>query len=341
MLERHRAAAGAAFARHHELLRNAVEANQGVVFETVGDAVYAAFSQPVDAVLASVAIVRALEAEDWGEIRELRARIAINTGSVEARGRHYFGPPLFECARLESLVHGGQEVAQRHLDDYADGAWIVELAPVSDPELVLGAVADTWNLRAGEGTTLDGVLLHYLSTRRLLLIIDNCEHVVDAAAALVDRIVKAGYATTLLVTSREPLGVPGETVYRVPSLGLPEAAGATVGPVGRTRARAHRRAELPAVASSCRSLGVNGVGVNEPAHALPLTARLLRWHRHAGDHLKASVGKVRSLPYGAPARAYSAHGSRRSGVSTVMEVAPWSERKSAPQSSDRSRRSLP
>ncbi len=330
MLERHRAAAGAAFARHHELLREAIEANRGVVFETVGDAVYAAFSQPVDAVLASVAIVRALEAEDWGEIRELRARIAINTGSVEARGRHYFGPPLFECARLESLVHGGQiltsratqslagddlpdgvslqpmgthrlkdletpmevfqvhapglrdefpplraattaqtnlpteattfvgraadlaavsaflderafvtlvgsggtgktrlamEVAQRHLDDYADGAWIVELAPVSDPELVLGAVADIWNLRAGEGTTLDGVLLHYLSTRRLLLIIDNCEHVVDAAAALVDRIVKAGYATTLLVTSREPLGVPGETVYRVPSLGLPEADG--------------------------------------------------------------------------------------------------------------------
>ena len=126
MLENHRAAAGAALALHHELLQTAVEDASGVVFETVGDAVYGAFTRPTDAITAAVAIQRALEAEDWGEIGELRARIAVHTGAVETRGEHYFGAALFECARLQSLAHGGHTITSAATSalaarDLADG----------------------------------------------------------------------------------------------------------------------------------------------------------------------------------------------------------------------------
>jgi class 3 adenylate cyclase len=84
MLEEHRADAGVAFARHHELIQDAIEDRSGVVFETIGDAVYGAFAQPADAVAAAVDIHRTLEAEDWGAIGELRVRIAVHSGAVEA-----------------------------------------------------------------------------------------------------------------------------------------------------------------------------------------------------------------------------------------------------------------
>lgn len=126
MLERHRAAAGPALARHHDLLRAAIEDAGGIVFETVGDAVYASFARPADAITSAVAIQHALASEDWGEIGALRARIAIHTGAVESRGRHYFGPALFETARLQSLAHGGQTLTSAATSaltasDLADG----------------------------------------------------------------------------------------------------------------------------------------------------------------------------------------------------------------------------
>ena len=110
MLEVHRARAGAALARHHELLAAEIEAVGGVIFETVGDAVYAAFTRPADALGAAVAIQRRLGAEDWHEIGSLRVRIAVHSGAVEARDEHYFGAALFECARLQALAHGGQTI---------------------------------------------------------------------------------------------------------------------------------------------------------------------------------------------------------------------------------------
>ncbi|MDH4341432.1 MAG: hypothetical protein OEW52_06950 [Thermoleophilia bacterium] len=115
MLENHRAAAGAALALHHELLQTAVEDASGVVFETVGDAVYGAFTRPTDAITAAVAIQRALEAEDWGEIGELRARIAVHTGAVETRGEHYFGAALFERARRQRPRRRRRATRARHV----------------------------------------------------------------------------------------------------------------------------------------------------------------------------------------------------------------------------------
>ena len=110
MLQAHPRGYGAAIARHHELLANAVEQAGGVVFETVGDAVYAAFSDPVAAVRAAVEGQRSLQAEPWPDAAELRVRMGLHTGPVEVRGAHYFGAPLYRCARIMGAAHGGQVV---------------------------------------------------------------------------------------------------------------------------------------------------------------------------------------------------------------------------------------
>ena len=115
LLEAHPAAYRDAVRRHHALLRAAVEGQGGVVFETVGDAVYAAFARPGDAVAAALAGQIALREEAWGELGPdaVRARMALHTGEVELQGAHYFGVPLYRCARLTAAAHGGQVVLSR------------------------------------------------------------------------------------------------------------------------------------------------------------------------------------------------------------------------------------
>jgi predicted ATPase/class 3 adenylate cyclase len=110
LLEAHPEAYRRAVRRHHDLLRGAVEGHGGVVFETVGDAVYAAFAAPTAAVGAALAGQRALRGADWGEVGELRVRMAVHLGEVERQGAHYFGAPLYRCARLLATAHGGQVV---------------------------------------------------------------------------------------------------------------------------------------------------------------------------------------------------------------------------------------
>jgi class 3 adenylate cyclase len=80
------------------------------VFETVGDAVSAAFAAPTGAVAAALAGQRALRGEDWGAAGGLRARMGVHLGEVERQGGRYFGAPLYRCARLMATAHGGQTV---------------------------------------------------------------------------------------------------------------------------------------------------------------------------------------------------------------------------------------
>jgi predicted ATPase/class 3 adenylate cyclase len=108
LLERYPEATGIALARHHDLFEEVVARHDGAIFETVGDAVYAAFSQPRDAVTAALEVQQGLRSEDWGEVGRLAVRIAIHSGPVERRGDHYFGPALFRCARLQALGYGEQ-----------------------------------------------------------------------------------------------------------------------------------------------------------------------------------------------------------------------------------------
>jgi class 3 adenylate cyclase len=122
LLEQHPAEYGIAIARHHELIEDAVEENRGVVFETIGDAVYAAFARAEDGVAAARDAQLALAGEDWGPLDRILVRMALHTGPVERRGAHYFGPALYRCARLMATAHGGQVVLSEAAADLVEGS---------------------------------------------------------------------------------------------------------------------------------------------------------------------------------------------------------------------------
>lgn len=137
---------------------------------------------------------------------------------------------LLQSARLVTLTGVGgtgktrlsMEAANLVQDRFPDGVWMAELAPISDPDLVISEIAELWGLRPGEGVELVRVVGSYLGSRHLLLVIDNCEHVLETAASAIAELLSAAPELEILATSRESLGVPGEAVYRVPSLGVPE-----------------------------------------------------------------------------------------------------------------------
>ncbi len=115
------------------------------------------------------------------------------------------------------------QLAAELLDGYRDGAWFVELAPLPDPALVAQAVATALELREQPGRLLLSTLLEALRGRRLLLVLDNCEHLVESCAVLAAAVLRSCPHVQLLATSRERLGIRGESLYRVPSLTLPTA----------------------------------------------------------------------------------------------------------------------
>ena len=121
------------------------------------------------------------------------------------------------------------QVAAEVRDLYPDGAWLVELAPLSDPALVPQAIASALGVREQPGHSLLDMLEGHLLSRTMLLVLDNCEHMLDACVAIVVELQRSAPGLTVLTTSREPLGVSGEVTYRVPSLSLP-ATGAALEP---------------------------------------------------------------------------------------------------------------
>ena len=106
---------------------------------------------------------------------------------------------------------------------FADGVWLVELAPLSDPGLVPTAVARGLGLGDDRPRDLEEELADHVAGRRLLLVLDNCEHVLPAAARLLGRLLRAAPDLRVLTTSREPLGLEGEAVYQLTPLAQPEA----------------------------------------------------------------------------------------------------------------------
>jgi non-specific serine/threonine protein kinase len=134
-----------------------------------------------------------------------------------------------EGTRLLTLIGPGGtgktrlslQLAAGHLADFRDGVWLVELATVADPGLILQTVASVLSVREQAGMPLIDIVLNYLRAKQLLLILDNCEHLVEACAALAEQFLQASPTMKILSSSREALGVSGETIYRVPSLSLP------------------------------------------------------------------------------------------------------------------------
>lgn len=118
------------------------------------------------------------------------------------------------------------EVARDLLGAYPDGIWLVEFAPLSEPARVPQAVAVALGVREQPGQPLDDTLAGFLRARRTLLLLDNCEHLVDAVAGLVDKLLSSCPRLKMLATSREPLEVPGEVNWRVDPLSVPGAGSA-------------------------------------------------------------------------------------------------------------------
>ncbi len=113
------------------------------------------------------------------------------------------------------------QAAAEVLDHYPDGVWLVELAPLADPRLIVPAVASTLNMPAVTDRPLETALVDFLRRRHLLLILDNCEHLIEECARLADSLQRACPQLRILASSREALGIGGERVFRVRSLPLP------------------------------------------------------------------------------------------------------------------------
>ena len=321
--------AKAALELHDRIVGENVEKNRGQIVESgrEGDSVLAVFTQARDAVACALAAQRSLQRERWPSGVEIRVRIAVHTGEAELRSGHYVGAPLYRCARLMAVAHGGQVlvskateelvadglpvgtslrdlglhrlrdltrpeeiyqlihpdlasdfpaieklertnnlpvqltsfVGRKHqleelklaltanrlvtltgtggcgktrlaiqaaatmVQDYPDGVCFVDLSVVTDKSLVASGIAAALTLREESGRSLETAVIEHLAHRKLLLLLDNCEHVLEGCGVVVGLMLAAAPELHVLATSQEPLNVLAEVRWPVPSLGLPAA----------------------------------------------------------------------------------------------------------------------
>jgi predicted ATPase/class 3 adenylate cyclase/DNA-binding CsgD family transcriptional regulator len=116
------------------------------------------------------------------------------------------------------------QIAGQLAGEFSDGVWYVDLAPITDPELVPITAARAFGLPDQAGRSTMDTLTRFLADRQILVVLDNCEHLLDASAALINALLATAAGLTLLTTSREPVGVAGEVSWRVPSLSLDDEA---------------------------------------------------------------------------------------------------------------------
>ena len=173
-------------------------------------------------------------------------------GTMSARLRSNLPAPLApliararELGEIEALLHESRlvtvtgcggigktrtalEAGSHLLGAFDDGVWLVELASLDDPLLVPSAIAAVFNVSdAGESRPLIDRIASMLAEKRLLIVLDNCEHVIGAAAGAVERLLQQCPAVRVLATSRQSLGAAGEEQYRLPSLLIPPAGETT------------------------------------------------------------------------------------------------------------------
>ncbi len=320
-----------AVAQHHSILRQAIETNNGQVYQVIGDAFQSVFRLATDGLRAALDAQRALRSAQWGPTGPLRVRMGLHTGPAELDDKkdapYQVGHTLNRAARVMSAGYGGQillsqeaadlvirtlpegaalkdlgdhrlkgiatpehlyqasgpgladdfpplptslqvpnnlphqlttfigrekeidfvqaliqeqrlvmltgaggtgktrlalKSAESLLDQFRDGVFLIELAPISDPDLVAQACLQTLELIHQPGIAVQAILESYLEKKHLLLILDNCEHVITACTGLVSTLLKTCPHLHILATSREILSVPGESLFRMPSLAFPD-----------------------------------------------------------------------------------------------------------------------
>ena len=213
-------------------------------------------------------------------------------------------------------------LAEEMRSEFDDGVWLVELEEVGDPALVVHGVAATLGLHDQSAQPLLEVLVGYLTERRLLLILDNCEHLLDACAALALRLLQSCPDVRILATSREPLGIRGEATLSVPPFAVPEGDARLYGEVSGFDAVTLFTERAMAVAPDFRLRDDNQAAVADICHRLdgiPLAIEL-------------AAARLRTLPVDEIARRLNEHyqlpSMRMRGVvsrhQTVMASLEWS-----------------
>jgi predicted ATPase/class 3 adenylate cyclase len=354
---------GAVLQRHRDVLTAAFTVHGGVVVDTEGDAMFAAFDKPTAAVAAAIDAQRAILAETWPPGGQVRIRMGLHCGEVELAGGGYVGLPVHVAARVSAAAHGGQiiiteitgtlagdpgtldlgrhrlkdvgefrllqlrapglqesfpaprtlsalpnnlpapvdsfigrqvelaelaeairadrlvtltgpggsgktrlalEVAASLVPAFPDGVWFAALATIHDGTHLVETVSQVLGVSDIAGEAIADTLERWLNDRDLLLILDNCEHVVEAAAGLCQRLLPACGRLRILATSREFLDVRGEHAIQTPPLAVPDdlALAPLSDAVQLFLARAHARApafrpgdaDLGTVLQVCRRL---------------------------------------------------------------------------------------
>ena len=126
------------------------------------------------------------------------------------------------CGKTRLAIEVGLSKSRIEPGEYPNGVWLVDLAQIQDARLVVQAAADVLNITSQTGRSLETMLLDYLQPRSLLLILDNCEHVVDEIARFAAVVLARAPGVRILATSQVPLDLAGELEWLVPSLSLPE-----------------------------------------------------------------------------------------------------------------------
>src|SRR5947209_5741411 len=231
-------------AQCRQLLHAAFQRFHGHEVDTQGDAFFFAFARATDAVSAAVAAQRILASHTWPNQAVVRVRMGLHTGEPQQTADGYVGLDVHLAARLMSVGHGGQVLLSqttRHLvehtlpdgvslrdlgehrlrDHFTDGIYFVNLAPISDAELVVPTIAQTLGVKESPTQSMVEQLQAFLQEKLLLLVLDNFEQVVSAACILSDLLARCSHLK-LLVTSRAVLHLAAEHEFAVPPLSLPD-----------------------------------------------------------------------------------------------------------------------
>ncbi len=171
------------------------------------------------------------QADWWLPVREIPSNLPFQGTSFIGRERELDDvKALLKKARLLTLLGMGGlgktrlslQVAAETIHEYPDGAWFLDLAPIRDPALVLSEAAQVLDVREEPDRPLLQTLCTHLKTKRVLIIVDNCEHLIKASADLVHAILKAAPQVRMIASSREALHVPGEHAYPILPLPVPQ-----------------------------------------------------------------------------------------------------------------------
>jgi predicted ATPase/class 3 adenylate cyclase len=200
---------------------------------------------------------------------------------------------LVGSARLVTLTGAGGagktrlglQVAAELLDGSGDGVWLAELAAVTDQEQVAAAIGGALRIPAQPGRPALDTLADALGPQDILVVLDNCEHLIGACAKTAEAILQRCPKVHLLVTSREPLGIAGETIYRVPSLSLPAAAESD--PVAA--------AACDAVALFAARAAAQGAGLALDADSIPLVVSVCRRLDGMPLAIELAAARLRSM----------------------------------------------